>query len=78
MPEVTSIGRWLVIIGLGLAALGGLVWILGRAGLPLGRLPGDFRFETGTLTCFVPLASMILISLVLTVLLNLIVRLLNR
>jgi hypothetical protein len=78
MPEVTSIGRWLVLIGLGLAALGGLVWLLGRAGLPLGRLPGDFRFATGNLTCFVPLASMLLISLVLTVVVNLIVRLLNR
>jgi len=78
MPEVTTVGRWLVIFGLGLAAIGGLVWVLGRAGLPLGRLPGDFRFETGGLTCFVPLASMIVLSVVLTLVLNLIVRLLNR
>ena len=78
MPEVTTLGRWLVILGLGLAAIGGLVWVLGRAGLPLGRLPGDFRFETGSLTCFVPLASMIVLSVLLTLVLNLIVRLLNR
>ena len=78
MPEVTTLGRWLVILGLGLAAIGGLVWVLGRAGLPLGRLPGDFRLETGSLTCFVPLASMIVLSVLLTLVLNLIVRLLNR
>jgi len=78
MPEITSVGRWLVIFGLGLAVVGGLVWILGRAGLPLGRLPGDFRFEAGSLTCFVPLASMIVLSVILTLVLNLVVRLLNR
>lgn len=78
MPEVSNVGRWLVILGLGLAAIGGVVWILSRAGIPLGRLPGDFRFETGSLTCFVPLASMIVLSLLLTLVLNLIVRLLNR
>jgi len=78
MPEVTTIGRWIVLFGLGLAVVGGLVWVLGRAGLPLGRLPGDFRFEAGGLTCFVPLASMIVLSVILTLVLNLVVRLLNR
>ena len=78
MPELTTVGRWLVVLGLGLAAIGGLVWVLARAGLPLGRLPGDFRFETGSLTCFVPLASMIVLSVLLTLMLNLVVRLLNR
>ncbi len=78
MPELTTVGRWLVVLGLGLAAIGGLVWVSARAGLPLGRLPGDFRFETGSLTCFVPLASMIVLSVLLTLVLNLVVRLLNR
>lgn len=78
MPDLTNLGRWLVLLGLGLAALGALVWALGRTGLPIGRLPGDFRFEIGSLSCFFPLASMVLISLLLTLVLNLIVRLLNK
>ena len=78
MPDLTNLGRWLVLLGLGLAALGAVVWALGRTGLPIGRLPGDLRFEAGGVSCFVPLASMILLSLLLTLVLNLVVRLLNK
>jgi hypothetical protein len=78
MPELTTAGRWLILVGLGLAALGGLVWVFGRTGVPFGRLPGDFRFETGSVSCFFPLASMIVLSLLLTLVLNLVLRLLNK
>jgi hypothetical protein len=74
MPDFSSFARWLIVVGLGLAAVGGLLWLLDRAGLPLGRLPGDFRFQAGGLTCILPLATAILLSLILTVLLNLILR----
>ena len=76
--DLSQIGRWAVFAGLGLAALGGLLWLAGRAGLPLGRLPGDIRIERGGFSCFIPLASSIVISLLLTVALNVIVRLINR
>ena len=36
-----------------------------------GRLPGDFRFESGNTRVFIPLASMIVLSLALTLLINL-------
>lgn len=78
MPDLTNLGRWLVLLGLGLAALGGLVWVFGRTGVPFGRLPGDFRFETGNVSCFLPLASIIVLSLLLTLVLNLVLRLLNK
>lgn len=74
----TALGRILVVIGLLLAVVGGLIWAAGRPGLPLGRLPGDIRIERDGFSCFVPIASMILLSLVLTVVLNIILRLLNR
>ncbi|MFP3853112.1 MAG: DUF2905 family protein [Anaerolineales bacterium] len=74
MPDLTNFARWIVIAGLAIAALGGLLWLLGRSGLPLGRLPGDFRFESNGFTCFIPLATSLLLSLVLTLLLNLIAR----
>ena len=74
MPDLTNFARWIIIAGLAIAALGGLLWLLGRSGIPLGRLPGDFRFESNGFTCFLPLATSLLLSVVLTLLLNLIVR----
>jgi hypothetical protein len=46
----------------------------------LGDLPGDIRYESeeGRFSCFIPLASSLLISLLLTILLNVIIRLLRR
>lgn len=78
MNDLNTLARWLVVFGLVLAGVGGLIWLLGRTGLPIGRLPGDLRIETGSITCLIPLATSILISLVLTVLLNLIIRGLGR
>lgn len=78
MPDISNAGRLLVIIGLAVAALGAALLLVSRTGFPLGRLPGDFRFESGSLTCFVPLASTILLSLVLTLVANLVIRLLSK
>lgn len=69
-----SIARWLVIAGLGLIVIGGLVWLLGRF-IDLGQLPGDFSWTSGNVRVYVPLATMIVVSLVLTLLLNLLLRL---
>ncbi len=78
MWDTTTAGKWIILIGLGVVLLGGLVWVMGRAGLPLGRLPGDVHIERGGLSVYFPCATTILISIVLTVVLNLIVRLLRR
>ncbi|MEX0789071.1 MAG: DUF2905 domain-containing protein [Anaerolineales bacterium] len=74
MDELNSVGKWVLILGLGITTLGGVLWLAGRLGLPLGRLPGDIRFEAGGMTCFIPLATSILLSLALTLLLNLVLR----
>ena len=78
MPDLNTLARWMILFGLSIAAIGGLIWLLGRSGLPLGRLPGDLRFGSGSFACFIPLGSAILLSLILTLLLNLLVRWLNR
>lgn len=75
MFDWTALGRWIILAGLTLVAIGALVWLLGRVGLPIGRLPGDFRFQVGNATCFLPLATGIVLSLVLTLALNLLARL---
>ncbi|HLE29770.1 MAG TPA: DUF2905 domain-containing protein [Anaerolineales bacterium] len=76
--DTTAIGKWIFIAGLALAALGGLVWLVGRTGLPLGRLPGDIRIEREGFSFYFPLATSILISVGLTILLNLLARFFKR
>lgn len=78
MPDLAAVGRWLVIGGLALAAIGGLVILAARFGLPLGRLPGDIRYQSGNVTVFFPLVTMILLSVVLTVLVNIVLRILGK
>jgi hypothetical protein len=70
----TDIGRWLIGLGIVLLVAGIVVLILGR--IPIfGRLPGDIVIRRPGLTVFIPLGSMLLISLVLTLLMNLLARL---
>jgi len=66
------------VLGLGITLLGGLVWLVGKTGLPLGRLPGDIRIERGGFSFYFPLATSILVSLGLTLLLNLLARFFKR
>ncbi|MGH3666419.1 MAG: DUF2905 domain-containing protein [Egibacteraceae bacterium] len=64
----------LLIAGLGLAAVVvGLLVAVGAFGW-FGRLPGDLRFRGERTSVFVPITSMVLISLVLTLVINLISR----
>ncbi len=70
---VGDIGRWLIGIGVALVGLGLLFLLLGRVPW-LGRLPGDIVIERPGLTVYIPLGTMLLISLVLTLLANLIGR----
>jgi hypothetical protein len=82
--DFSTLGKGIVILGVLLVVVGGLIWLLGRTGLPLGRLPGDIHIETEAsgqrpaVSCYVPIVSMILLSLLLTVILNIVIRLLNR
>jgi hypothetical protein len=78
MFDSNTAAKWIIVIGLGIAALGVLVWAVGRLGLPLGRLPGDIRIERPGLQVYFPCASTILISLILTIALNVLLRLLRR
>ena len=65
------------LLGLGvlLAIVGGVLLIAGRAGLPLGRLPGDFAYRGKSVQVFFPLGTSILISVLLTVLFDLLSKL---
>ena len=59
-------GIFSVVVGL-LIYSGGLSWF--------GRLPGDIRYESGNVRIYVPIVSMLLVSIALTLLFNLLRRL---
>ena len=59
-------GRTLIIIGLVIAAAG----LLMTLGLPIGRLPGDFTVRRGNVSFYFPLATSILASILLTLVLG--------
>ena len=68
VDEMQQIGKFLVIVGVATAAVGVLITF--SAKLPwLGRLPGDIVFHRKNFTFYFPLATSVLISLLLTVLL---------
>ncbi|MCH7922503.1 MAG: DUF2905 domain-containing protein [Nitrospinae bacterium] len=67
------VARYLIIFGIVLVALGGIFLLAGK--LPwLGQLPGDFAFKGKRVTFYFPLTTSIILSIVLTVLLNLFFR----
>ena len=70
--DASGIGRVLLVAALVLAVAGGLL-LIGSA-LGLGRLPGDLSFGRGDVRIHVPLATSIVVSVVATVVLNLIFR----
>lgn len=55
-------GKTLVLIGLAIAGLGLLIMV----GVPLGRLPGDFAVRRGNFSFYFPLATSIILSIILT------------
>lgn len=77
MPELGGIGKLLVVLGGALAAVGGLITLLDKlvgtgSGFGwLGRLPGDFLIKRDHVTFYFPLATSVLISIVLSAVLYL-------
>lgn len=69
-------GAWrtMILLGAILVVLGIVLFFLERAEIYPGRLPGDLFFTRKNLTIFLPVTSMILFSIVLTVVLNILFR----
>ena len=69
---MSELGKLLVVLG-GILVIAGVVLILaGRANLPLGRLPGDIVYRGKNTTVYFPLATSIVVSIVLTIVMYLI------
>jgi hypothetical protein len=69
-----GLGRLLVLTGFVLVAIGLLLMLINRTNLPLGRLPGDITYRGKNTVVYFPLATSILISIVLSLIFYLIGR----
>ena len=76
--NMESIARYLMLGGIGLFLVGGGVYFAAKFGIPLGHLPGDIRIEGENGSFYFPVTSSILVSVVLTIVLNVITRLLGK
>ena len=72
--DLVSIAKYLIYFGLILLVTGGFIYFLGKAGIGLGRLPGDILIQKGNFTFYFPLITSVIISIILTVILNLVFR----
>lgn len=72
------ITRLIMLLGIAIFLIGGGLYFADRFNIPIGRLPGDIRYESGNFKFYFPITTMLIISAILTLAINLIARLLNR
>jgi len=73
-----TFARYLMLAGIGLFLIGGGMYLASKFGIPFGRLPGDIYIQGQHGSFYFPLTSCILISVILTVILNIIFRILHK
>ncbi len=71
---MNDVGKWLIGAGVVLVAIGLVVRYAPWAVSWFGRLPGDIRIESGSGRVFIPITSMIILSVALSVIINLLKR----
>ena len=71
---MTEVGKALLWLGAGIVALGVVLILAGKMHLPLGRLPGDILYRGKNTTFYFPLATSILLSVLLSLMLYLVGR----
>ena len=73
-----NIARTLMLGGIALFLIGGGIYLAVKFGIPLGRLPGDIRIEGENGSFYFPITSSILVSVILTLIVNIISRFLKK
>lgn len=71
---MTGLGKLLIVFGLILIVVGVVLTLAGRMNLPLGRLPGDILYRGKSTTFYFPLATSLLLSIVLSLVLYVLSR----
>ena len=75
---MSDLAKLLIAIGLFMVVIGVLILLFGNIFSWFGRLPGDIHIDKGNVKVFIPFTSMILLSLVLSLVINVILRMLNK
>ncbi len=73
--DLSNLAKGLIWIGVILAAIGVGLLVTAKLGIPLGKLPGDFQIRGERWSFYFPLMTCVVLSIVLTVILNILVRL---
>ena len=76
--DLMPLARIVAVFALVLLVVAGLLFLAAKFNISPGKLPGDFVFIRGNFTCAVPLVSSLLISIVITVFLNILFALLKK
>jgi Protein of unknown function (DUF2905) len=71
---MSDVGKLLILVGGFVILVGVVVVLLGKTGLPLGRLPGDIVYRGKNTVFYFPLATSILLSVALSLVLYLVSR----
>ena len=66
---MSELGKLLIVVGIVLLGAGVVLTLLGRTNLPLGRLPGDIVYRGKNTTLYFPLATSLLVSVLLSLVL---------
>ncbi len=70
MSDLASVGRLLIVFGIVLLVIGGLLAVVGK----VPRLPGDILIRRDSVVVYVPLATSLLLSVILTLVLSVLIR----
>ncbi len=70
MSDLASVGRLLIVFGIVLLVIGGLLAVVGK----VPRLPGDFLIRRDSVVVYIPLATSLLLSVILTLVLSVLIR----
>ncbi len=68
--DINSILKLFIFFGLLFLVIGSVLYVLGRAGINLGKLPGDILIQKDNFTFYFPLVTSIIVSIVLTLFFN--------
>ncbi len=77
LGNFSNIGKILIFIGIGIAILGALIILFSKVPF-FGKLPGDFSIKKDNFSFYFPLASSVIISIILTAVINIILFLVFR
>jgi hypothetical protein len=73
-----NFARIFLILGVIFLIIGGIFYVASRFNIPLGKLPGDIVVQGKNMTCFIPLATSIILSILLSLILTFFARFIGR